>query len=97
MSKSSKSFFAYLLGIITGGIIGILYAPENGKNTRDKLTYKLDKARKKLEELVENISEGKVDIQNEAKDKGKEIVDEAKQKAEQLLDDVNSLIDQIKK
>lgn len=96
MSKNSNSLLAFLTGAATGAILGILYAPDKGENTRDKLTYRLDKYRKKLDEAIEEFVEGKEDLDNEARAEGEKIVSKAKEKAEQLLDDVNGLIDQIK-
>lgn len=97
MSRSGGSFFAFLFGIITGGILGILYAPDKGTNTRDRLSYQLDKVKKQLEGFIQDIIDGKEVLDNDAKDKGEKIVKDAKDKAERLLDDVDSLISQIKK
>lgn len=97
MSKSGGSFFAFLLGIVTGGILGILYAPDKGTNTRDRVSFQLDKLKKQLEGFIEDVVEGKAVLNNEAKDQGEKIVKDAKDKAEQLLDDVNGLISQMKK
>ena len=97
MSKHGGSFFAFLLGIVTGGIIGILYAPDKGTNTRDKLSYQLDKLKKQLEGFVKDIVDEKGSFSTDAKNKGEKIVNDAKNKAEQLLGDVNGLINQIKK
>ncbi|PIB33957.1 gas vesicle protein [Reichenbachiella sp. 5M10] len=96
MSKNSNSLLAFLTGAATGAILGILYAPDKGENTRDKLTYRLDKYRKKLDEVLQEFIEGKELTDNDAKTEGQKIVDDAKEKAERLLDDVNGLINQIK-
>jgi gas vesicle protein len=96
-SNSGGSFFAFLMGILTGGLLGLLFAPEEGSSTRDKLSFRLDKYKNKLEDLMNDIVEGKELVQNEAKSEGERIINDAKTKAEQLLDDVNGLITQIKK
>lgn len=44
MSRDNGSgFLAFLSGAALGAIVGILYAPDKGKNTRDRLSYQLDK------------------------------------------------------
>lgn len=98
MSKNSgNSFFAFLFGIFAGGILGLLFAPEKGTHTRDRLSFLLDKYKKRVEELMEELVEGKNLKDNKAKSEGEKIIDDTKKKAEELLDDVNGLINQIKK
>lgn len=96
MSKGSSNLFAFVLGAAAGAIVGILYAPDSGANTRDKLSYQLDKYKKQLEKLLEDLINGKVEVSSMAKEEGQKVVDEAKEKAEQLLHDVDDLIGQIK-
>ena len=99
MSKSGSggSFFAFIFGVVTGGVLGILFAPDKGTNTRDRLSYRLDKYKNRLEDLIEDLVESGDKVENEAKSEGEKIIKDAKNKAEKLLDDVNGLIDQIKK
>ncbi len=96
MSKGSSNLLAFVIGAATGAIIGILYAPDKGSNTRDKLSYQLDKYKKQLEDLLEDLINGKDEVSSTAKVKGQKVVSEARQKAEQLLNDVDDLIGQIK-
>jgi gas vesicle protein len=95
--KSSNSLMAFLLGAATGAILGILYAPDKGVNTRQKLSFQLEKYRGMLQSLVNDLIDGKeTPLTSEAKSQGQRVVDDAKLKAEKLLEDVDELLDQIK-
>ena len=97
MSKTTNTLFSFLLGATAGAIIGILYAPDKGSNTRDKLTYRLDKYKVMLEELIDDILKGKQLPPSAAKSQGQKVIDDTKERAEQLLADVDNLIEHIKK
>lgn len=96
MNRGSSNLLAFVLGAATGAIIGILYAPDKGSNTRDKLSYQLDKYKKQLEDLLEDLINGKVEVSSSAKEESEKVVSDARKKAEQLLTDVDDLIGQIK-
>lgn len=96
MSKSSRSFWAFLVGAAAGAVVGILYAPDKGENTRGKLYYQLNKYRDQLKQLIDDIVDGKEVIETSAKSEGKKVVQDAKLKAEKLLEDVEKMMNQIK-
>lgn len=77
--------------------MGVLYAPDKGTATREKLSYQLDKYRNLLQELINDFVSGKeTPLTSEAKSQGQKVVDEAKNKAERLLEDVDELLEQIR-
>jgi len=95
--KSSGVLMAFLVGAATGAILGILYAPDKGINTREKLSFQLDKYRKLLQDMINDFVDGKeTPLTSEAKSQGQKVVEEAKTKAEQLLEDVDELLEQIR-
>ncbi|MFL0297532.1 YtxH domain-containing protein [Aquirufa novilacunae] len=96
MSKSSRSFWAFVVGAAAGAVVGILYAPDKGENTRNKLYYQLNKYRDQLKQLINDIVDGKEVIETSAKSEGKKVVQDAKIKAEKLLEDVEKMMTQIK-
>ncbi|MFN8354662.1 MAG: YtxH domain-containing protein [Spirosomataceae bacterium] len=96
MSKSSKTLLAFLTGVATGAVLGILYAPDKGENTRNQLSFKLTKYREQLQKLIADLLDGQELPESLAKTEGKKVVSEAREKAEKLLSDVESLMGQIK-
>lgn len=97
MSKKSNALMAFLAGAAVGAVLGILYAPDKGSNTREKLSFQLDKYKKMLQSFLDDLVSGKeTPLTTEAKSQGQKVVSEAKNKAQQLLDDVDELLEQIR-
>jgi gas vesicle protein len=96
MSRSSKTLWAFIVGAAAGAVVGILYAPDKGENTRSKLYFQLNKYRDQLKSLINDIVDGKEIPDSMAKSEGKKVVNDTKVKAEKLLEDVEKMMSQIK-
>lgn len=55
-SNTGQTLLAILTGAAIGAGIGILYAPDKGSNTRDKLSKEAKKAQKKLNKQINETS-----------------------------------------
>ena len=85
MGKTSDNLLSFLAGATAGAILGILYAPDKGTNTREKLAFRLEKYKKKLEEVLEELVEGESEpILSNARSEGEKVIQDAKEKAEKL-------------
>jgi len=85
MSDNSKVVVALLAGLAAGAALGILFAPEKGTETRDKLTESL----KRLGDSIKETAANEIDNLVGLKDK---VVDNLKNKLnnneEELQDDL---------
>ncbi|MCS6906194.1 MAG: YtxH domain-containing protein, partial [Bacteroidia bacterium] len=85
MNKNTRLLVAFLGGVAAGAVLGLLFAPDSGSNTRDKISYQLDKYLQKLNAFLsrsENSSE------KYASKYPEQITLEDKKKAEELLKEV---------
>lgn len=77
-SNSGFAFFSgMVLGAAIGGLIGLLYAPEPGEETR-----------KKVSEKTKEISDDLLDRFDDLKENVNEILDEVKKTGNQVIADV---------
>ena len=79
MSERGSGFGAFLLGIAVGAVVGFLFAPETGDDTRRKLGKRLrnlrDAAGEKVDE-VRGLLEAQDDAAGENDDAGEDEEDE---------------------
>ena len=98
MSKnSSNSIISFITGLLLGGVFGVLFAPDRGNNTRDRLTYRLNKYKLRIQDILEEILDEKKSKIGTSRTKEKKVVNDAKDKAEKLLKDVDGILTKIKK
>ncbi|OKL40727.1 YtxH domain-containing protein [Pontibacter flavimaris] len=95
MSKKTSALLAFVSGAAVGAVAGILFAPEKGRETRYWLSYRLEKYRDTLSDLLEQLIAKGESMPTTAKSEGQRVIQDAKEKAEKLLGDVDSLINEI--
>ncbi len=70
--SSSKIITGLLIGAAAGAVLGILFAPEKGADTRKKIGKKsadlTDTLKSKFNDLIDSISEQIENAKNEAED-----------------------------
>lgn len=87
--NSGKVVLGALAGLAAGAILGILFAPDKGTNTRKKIADKgkgsIDDIKKRYDDVVGSITSKFESVKNEASNyynDGKELATEAKKTVE---------------
>ena len=68
----------FLIGLLTGAVIALLYAPKTGDITREELRVRSEELKRRADELQKIAN----DLSQQAQVKGRELVDEAKRQWE---------------
>ncbi len=80
MNDNSKTIIALLAGVAAGAALGLLFAPEKGAETRDKLSESLKNLGESIKETaaeeIDNLTEFKEKVVSKIKDKIKTAEDE---------------------
>jgi len=96
MSKTSNTVIAFAAGMAAGAALGILFAPEDGKSTRNKLSFKLTNYRERLLELLKKLQNGEKDqLFSAAKVEGQKVISDVTAQAEDMLSAIDALMLQI--
>lgn len=91
MANNGKGeFWAFIAGVLTGGIVALLYAPARGKETREKVRVTSEDLREKGEEFYSLVRAEAEKLIATGKDKylevstlGKEKYDESREKLDE--------------
>ena len=96
MSQRSRaaraSVWGFLVGGATGVTLGLLLAPDEGRQLRRRAAYLLDRWANDLAGLVERLDGA--GVPNDARTRADALVADARKQAETLLSEADALIDQ---
>jgi gas vesicle protein len=88
MNDNSKVVVALLAGLAAGAALGILFAPDKGSDTRDKLGQSLkdfgDSIKEKAAEEINNLSSLKDKVVNSIKGKIRDVEQEYSDEVEHV-------------
>ncbi len=82
--STGKVVTAVLAGVATGALLGILFAPDKGSETRKKISKKTSGAVDDLKEKFNDLVNGIADKFESASDEGAELLKKGKDKAEEV-------------
>lgn len=83
MNDSGKIVTALLAGLAAGAVLGVLFAPEKGSETRDKINDSLGD----LGDAIKERAEQQMDQLNDFKEKVLAAVKSKASKAESIIED----------
>ncbi len=97
MKDVSKIGLAVLAGIMAGGVAALLFAPEEGAETRKKIGKKAKKLEKKFKEKAKEYSDKASEKAKEYSEKASEKAKEFKGKAEGYMNKASHAKDDVVK
>lgn len=90
--KTEKLLISVLLGVAAGATLGILFAPDNGSNTRKKLSNSgedfMDDMKEKFDGFLKTAKEKLANAKNE----GEDIWDNGKAKGQDMKKEVRNAL-----
>lgn len=90
--SSGKVLLGVLAGIAAGAALGILFAPDHGKNTRRKISKKGDDYVEDLKLKFEDFIDGITEKLDSAKEEADDLISKGKSKAQEVKTDFNNAV-----
>ncbi len=101
MANSGSTLLALLTGAAIGAAVGLLYAPDSGEHTREKLGKDAKKAQdqfnKKYQETTSNLSSKAKKARKDFEHRLEETLSSASYKADEILAAMESKLEDLRK
>ena len=101
MSKIANTLLGLAAGSAVGVGLGILFAPDKGKNTRkkikDSITDKVDELKEQVESLTKNLRGKASELKGSLEEKVDNLLAESKDKSEDIISLLEKKIASMKK
>ena len=101
MSKIANTLLGLAAGSAIGVGLGILFAPDKGKNTRkkikDSVSDKVDEQKEQLESLTKNLRQKSLEIKGSLEEKVDNLLSESNYKSEDLINLLEKKLASMKK
>jgi len=92
MSNNRGSFLAFILGGLLGTVLGVLYAPRSGKETRNSIKKLGEEIADKVNDLGEDFKEASKKFYEESRSKiysGKDKISEALKTGKKVFEELS--------
>ena len=93
MNKTNNFIAGFVTGAVVGSVATLLFAPSEGSNIRDRISYQFSRLKDTLQSLVSKREE----LVNEAKSQGEANVTKTQLEARKLQDDIARIQKNMKK
>ncbi|MEP7266371.1 MAG: YtxH domain-containing protein [Saprospiraceae bacterium] len=90
--SSGKILLGVLAGVTAGAFIGILFAPDKGKNTRKKISKKGNDYAEELKSVFDDFLESITEKLESAKDDADDLIQKGKSKVKEVKSDVKNTL-----
>ena len=91
-NNNDRVFWGIVTAAAVGAVIGLLFAPDEGNNTRKKIKKKTNSLASELIDALEKSKDKASEVAGNLRDKGQKYKDEAIDTAKQYADDANDEI-----
>ncbi|HXE30166.1 MAG TPA: YtxH domain-containing protein [Terriglobales bacterium] len=95
MADSSKGLW-FLLGVSVGALVGVLYAPQSGEQTREMLSRKADEGRDLVTRKASDLRQQASEMREQAtqfKDQASQFADRGKQAVTRQIDQFQAAVE----